>query len=267
MPDVKYSQQRIHGNSEAYRNYEVRVGREVVLPLLKKWEWSPTGKKILELGCAEAGLLDAFHDEGCEVAGVELTESRAAYARKLAPYDLNVHVGDITLPDLPERIPGNWDLIIFRDVIEHLSDKEQTMRNIRGLLSTDGRLFLETCPWYMPFGGHQQAMSSRFRFVPWLHLLPRNTYKNFLLNTLKQSPALVEDMVEGTYDRGITMRQLNLLVRQTGFSIDREQLYFINPAYRVRFGFPEIRWPFNSRFPLLPEFAATSVAMLLKLKI
>jgi SAM-dependent methyltransferase len=257
---------RIHGNPKAYREYEVRVGREVLLPLLKKWGWSPAGKRVLELGCAEAGVLDAFRDAGCDVAGVELNQARADYARKSAPYDLNVHVGDITLPHLAEQIPGNWDLIILRDVIEHLGDKEQAMRNIKGLFAPGGKLFLETLPWYMPFGGHQQAMSSRFRYVPWLHLLPRKTYRNFLLNTLKQDPALVEDMVEGTYDRGITMRQLNRLVEKTGFSIDREHLYFINPAYRIRFGFPEVKWPFSSRFPVLPEFAATSVAMLLSAK-
>jgi 2-polyprenyl-3-methyl-5-hydroxy-6-metoxy-1,4-benzoquinol methylase len=258
--------ERIHGNPRAYREYEARVGREVLLPLLKKWGWSPPGKRVIELGCAEAGLLDAFHEAGCEVAGVELNQARADQARKLAPFDLTVHVGDITRPDLTERVAGNWDLVILRDVIEHLGDKEQTLRNIKNLFSPGGQLYLETLPWFMPFGGHQQAMNSRFRYVPWLHLLPRKTYKNFLLHTLKQDPALVEDMVEGTYDRGITMRGLNRLIEKTGFTIDREHLYFINPAYRIRFGFPEIKWPFNSRFPVLPEFAATSVAMLLSAK-
>jgi hypothetical protein len=59
------------------------------------------------------------------------------------------------------------------------------------------------------------------------------------------------------------MRALNRLIRNTGFIIEHEHLSLINPAYRIRFGLPTIRWPFTSRFPLLPEFAATSVSMLL----
>jgi len=255
---------RVHGRPDLYRRYEIRVSREILLPELKSWGWEPEGKRVLELGCAEAGLLDPFRDAGAEVAGVELSEERAESAKAMAPYDLEIFVGDISHPSLPEHVEGKWDLILFRDVIEHIEDKQQTMLNIRDLLSGDGRLFLETCPWYMPFGGHQQAMNSPFRFVPWLHVMPRGPYKRFLLNTLKQKPELVEDMVEGTYDRGITMRSLNRLIRATGFSVEHEHLYFINPAYRIRFGLPTIRWPFSSRFPLLPEFAATSVSMLLK---
>ncbi|MCX6600565.1 MAG: class I SAM-dependent methyltransferase [bacterium] len=253
---------RIHRNPQAYREYEIRVGREVLLPLLARWAWFPIGKRVLELGCAEGGLLDAFHDGGSHVAAVELDERRAAYAAKSSPYDLDVYVADITQPNLTQRIPGCWDLIVLRDVIEHIGDKQQAMRNIKTLLSPGGQLFMETAPWFMPFGGHQQVLDSPFRFVPWLHLLPRRSYRKFLLNVLKQQPALVEDLMS-TYDCQITMRQLHRLIRGTGFSIEHERLYFINPAYRIRFGLPEIRWPFSSRFPLVPEVAATSVAMLL----
>ena len=253
----------MHGDAVAYRDYEIRVGREVLLPLLRRWGWNPLGKRVLELGCGEAGLLQPFHEAGCAVAGVEVAPTRAENARRLAAFPMDVFVGDITLPDLPTRLPAGWDLIILRDVIEHLQDKVQTMMNMRALLAPGGRVLLETCPWYMPFGGHHQVLKSWVRHVPWLHVLPRRTYKHLLLHTLKQDPDLVADLVEHTYDRGITMRALNCLIRRTGFTVDREHLYFINPAYRVRFGFPTVRLPFNSRFPLLPEFIATSVSMLL----
>lgn len=256
----------MHGNPDAYREYEVRVGREVLIPLLRKWGWSPAGKRVLELGCAEAGLLEGFHEAGALVAGVDLSDARATDAKSRAPFPLTVYVADITKADLPERIGGAWDLVIFRDVIEHLGDKVQTMQNIRALLAPMGKVFLETCPFFMPFGGHQQVLRSWMRGVPWLHVLPRSAYKHLLLTTLKQSPQLVDDLVEHTYDCGVTMRALNRLVRDTGFTIEREHLYLINPAYRIRFGLPTIRWPFGSRFPLLPEFAATSVSMLLSPK-
>uniref|UniRef100_UPI003FEF9222 class I SAM-dependent methyltransferase n=1 Tax=Alistipes shahii TaxID=328814 RepID=UPI003FEF9222 len=70
-----------------------------------------------------------------------------------------------------------YDLIILRDVIEHVEDQPRLMARLAELLAPDGVLFVAYPPWRMPFGGHQQMAVSRFAaHFHWLHLLPGPLY-------------------------------------------------------------------------------------------
>src|SRR5690606_22371864 len=71
-----------------------------------------------------------------------------------------------------------FDLIIMRDVIEHIPNQELFMKYVKKFLKSDGKFFLAFPPWQNPFGGHQQVCRNNLLSkLPWFHLLPKNLYK------------------------------------------------------------------------------------------
>jgi SAM-dependent methyltransferase len=95
--------------------------------------------RILEIGCANGGLLGALRDLGySNVLGIDPSPSSPANAWRL--YQIRVMSG--TLSCLPAEI-GTCDFIILVAVLEHIRDLEGAMRRIRDLGSPNGCLFVE----------------------------------------------------------------------------------------------------------------------------
>ncbi len=78
----------------------------------------PWGSRVLDVGCGTGWTAKELTDKkGCEVIGVEPNESRAEAARS---HGIQVHVG--YLEDLRIEEVDLFDIILFGDVLEHLSD-------------------------------------------------------------------------------------------------------------------------------------------------
>ncbi|MBW1769233.1 MAG: class I SAM-dependent methyltransferase [Deltaproteobacteria bacterium] len=93
--------------------------------------------RVLDLGCAEGRLLNAFLGYGCECWGVE---SPAYPARRfLNPEHIVYMKGDLASFDLKD---GMFDLIFLWHVLEHLDNPLATMRKLHELLSPEGALIL-----------------------------------------------------------------------------------------------------------------------------
>ena len=54
-----------------------------------------------------------------------------------------------------------FDLILLKDVIEHIPDQERVIPYLKEFLKPGGRVFFGFPPWYMPHGGHQQRRRVR----------------------------------------------------------------------------------------------------------
>ena len=78
----------------------------------------PSGSRVLDVGCGTGWVAKELKDnKGCEVIGVEPNESRAEVARS---HGIQVHVG--YLEDLRIEEVDRFDIVLFGDVLEHLSD-------------------------------------------------------------------------------------------------------------------------------------------------
>lgn len=88
---------------------------------------------VLEIGCAQGKFLSALNSEA-EKWGVEPNGEAAEQARsKIA----NVLTG--TYDQVKEQIPNNhFDLIICNDVIEHLSDHDEFLKDIKTKMKSGG---------------------------------------------------------------------------------------------------------------------------------
>ena len=176
-----------HIDKERYFNIQRIVTAENIFPFINSIEKKGKGSKnILEIGCAEAGVLKAFLLNGDKVVGVELSPSRFEAAKHFLSSDISLGNAVIMNKNIYDINPGLefnnlFDIIILKDVIEHIPDQENFIPKLKEFLVDDGIVFFAYPPWWMPFGGHQQICSNKIlRTLPWFHLLPNVFYKTIL---------------------------------------------------------------------------------------
>jgi 2-polyprenyl-3-methyl-5-hydroxy-6-metoxy-1,4-benzoquinol methylase len=95
--------------------------------------------RILEIGCANGGLLNALKQAGYQnVLGVDPSPKCAKNAEIL--YQIRVLTS--ALSDLKKEI-GPFDFIILVAVLEHISDLADALTKLSDLLSLNGKLYIE----------------------------------------------------------------------------------------------------------------------------
>ena len=117
-------------------NYYAHV-RPHVCELVARYASVPR-PKVLDLGCASGRLGEALKARGIAsvVDGVELNEPAAAEARSRLD---RVWVADLAVFDWSET-SCDYDVIVAADVLEHLADPWQTLRDLRSCLATGGSI-------------------------------------------------------------------------------------------------------------------------------
>jgi len=91
-------------------------------------------QSMLELGCSYGFFLGAARRHGWRVAGVELGEYAAKYARE----ELHLPVRTGTLFDLPQDYGGSFDAIVAWHVLEHEPDPGRLLVQAHRLLRPGG---------------------------------------------------------------------------------------------------------------------------------
>src|SRR5438045_9033753 len=114
-----------HIDKERYFRMQYDNASKYVIPFIETVFSLKKDFRVLEIGCGEGGVLKAFLDRGCNGVGVELSESRTELARKfLADYFANrkveLYAKDIYDLSFAELFPHSFDLIVLKDVIEHI---------------------------------------------------------------------------------------------------------------------------------------------------
>ena len=96
------------------------------------------GTRVLDLGCSQGLLARPLKEKGVHVTGVDIvrTESLAA---ELAAF----HARDLEQPlELP--LGRIFDYVVVSDVLEHLKERQQLLRDTRRYLKEGGRLIVST---------------------------------------------------------------------------------------------------------------------------
>jgi 2-polyprenyl-3-methyl-5-hydroxy-6-metoxy-1,4-benzoquinol methylase len=95
----------------------------------------PAGARVLDVGCATGYVAAELAGRGCWVVGVERDPAAAAAAEEHCD---DVVVGDVESDADRARIPGEYDVILLGDVLEHLVDPLAALRGTRALLAPGG---------------------------------------------------------------------------------------------------------------------------------
>jgi O-antigen biosynthesis protein len=141
-------------------------------------------KHILDLGCASGEVGESIKKKYmCEVIGIEIDEVQA---QKAALKIDHVIVGNIEIID-PGFSTGQFDCIVFADVLEHLRDPQSILKKYLRYLSDGGNVIISVpnirhisvlCEiivkgeWrYRPFGILDEGHLRFFTYKSFLRLL------------------------------------------------------------------------------------------------
>lgn len=214
--------------------------------------------KVLEIGCAEGGLLDVFNSLGIEASGIEISTERIEIARSKNP-QLKIDQGDITDISLPGRIGKVFDLVIMREVIEHVDNKSAALENLKNFLKPGGYLFVSFPPKYSPFAGHQQIAKSLLKVIPYLHMLPEKVLR-LIAKTFSETENYVDE-IKLHYSTGMKIVEFEKLCSLNNFFPVKKELFLFRPIYGYRYGLPKIKLP---DIPLIREAITFGYEVLLK---
>lgn len=227
---------------------QIEYTETYLIPYFSKHIKSFRNLKILEIGCAEAGTLSVLKNLGHKVTGLEIDETRAKLALEKNP-DMNIKVGDISSCYIVDKIAETYDLIIMREVIEHIPNKGTTFYNIDRLLKNGGYFFVTFPPKYSPFAGHQQVGRSFLKKTPYVHLLPE-LILNKLTSVFGESNGFVNHLKKN-YSTGMVINKFESYLDKLQFESIIKDLYLLRPIYTQRYGTKVRKLP---NIPLIREF-------------
>lgn len=254
-----------HKDKSKYFNIQYWVTEKYIIPFLGS---DFQDKKVLEIGCAEAGVLKAFIDNGAIGTGIELSESRATLAKEFLKSDIdlgratiiNRNIYDIDPVSNPEM---KYDYIILKDVIEHIPQQEKFIKKLHDLLLPNGKVFFAYPPWWMPFGGHQQICQNKFLSkLPWFHLLPMAIYKS-ILKAFNEPEGIINELMD-IKSTGVTIEFIKRQIDSNEFKVVKEIHWLLNPIYVKKFSFKPLRSYFN--IPYLRNIYCTAHYVLFERK-
>lgn len=251
-----------HADRRIYYQHQILNTEEYVIPFIEEGGVLEPGSRVLEIGCAEGGVLTAFINRGCTGVGVELSELRFEQAHEfmkefLENGTVELYNKNIYDEGFQEQFKGQFDLIILKDVIEHIHDQPKLMTLLHNYLKPNGKIYFGFPPWQMPFGGHQQICKNKVAsLLPYYHLLPLFLYKA-MLRMFGESDNIIADLEE-IKETGISLERFERIVKETGYTIQVKTLYFINPIYKVKFGLkPRKQLGLIAAIPWLRNFFTT----------
>lgn len=127
------------------------------------------GKTVLDIGCGAAGKSLYYASKGAQkVYGVDIVEHYKEESEKLAAEKglsdkFEFRLGDAAKLDFEDK---TFDTIIMNDSMEHVAEPEKVLAECYRVLKDDGKLFVNFCPYYHPYGAH---LSDVIGF-PWVHM-------------------------------------------------------------------------------------------------
>jgi len=252
--------QERHKNKEQYFNEQGLTSQKFVVPFISDLVKFDSVTTVLEIGCAEAGNLKPFVDMGCKATGIDISCGRIELAKTFYKDHPNRENLTLICEDIYKVNPDKkYDVIIMRDVIEHIPNQEIFLKFVKGFLKPEGKFFLAFPPWQNPFGGHQQICRSKILSVlPWFHLLPKSIFK-FTLKVFGENDGTITALFE-IKDTGISIERFERILKRENYKIDKRVFWFINPNYQTKFGLkPREQTNFVSSIPWVRDFFTTAM--------
>lgn len=253
-----------HVDAKARFDQQVDNSQLFVLPFIEKTKPLGSGTSLLEVGTAEGGVLLPFIEHGCLCVGVDLAENRIEQAKiflqkEVAAGKVEFICQNIYEDSFVNRFRNHFDVIILKDVIEHVPEQENFILHLKTFLKPGGQIYFGFPPWYMPFGGHQQLCRKKWASViPYYHILPRFIYRG-ILTLAGEHPLVIKELLE-IKDTSITIERFERIIKKTGLKVLNRQHYLINPIYKFKFGLkPRKQWAPITWIPYFRDFVTTCV--------
>lgn len=252
-----------HINRDKYFEELANTCSRYYIPYISTFTEISNRTKVLEIGCGDGGNLLPFAEKGCQVLGIDISESRIKVAKENFA-KRNMASKFIQSNIFESKINGNFDIILVHDVIEHINQKQQLLNAISKLSHENTIIFIGFPAWQMPFGGHQQICKHKYLSkLPFIHLLPKMIYKS-VLSVFKESNDCINELLS-IKECGITIEDFHKLLNKTSLEKADSQFWFINPHYEIKFNLkPRKLYSAIAKVPYLRNIFSTSCFYILK---
>ena len=257
-----------HADPKKY--FQINTGNSArhIFPFINEKFPVQAGMRVLEIGCGEGGVLVPFLEAGLTAVGVELDEVRLVLARQFLAREMeqgkiSFVSKDIYTADIEKDLGGRFDIILLKDVIEHIHDQQKLMAFMQTMLTPKGVIFFGFPPWQMPWGGHQQILKSKILSkIPYYHMLPMPLYKG-ILKIANENVAEMEEIKQ----TGISIERFEKISEKTGYKVLNKKHFLINPIYEYKFGWKPREQLFVIRgIPWVRNFVTSCVYYLIEKK-
>lgn len=209
---------------------------------------SIVGRRVLDFGSGVGAQSVALAENGAtEVIGVEISDSgRQTGAELAAQRGVDGRVRFVQKIGSDEK--GHFDTCISLNSMEHFSDPQGVLEEIRSALRPGGRLLLTFAPpWYSPYGAHMAYFTS----IPWVHLLFPERAVMAVRGRYRNDGAQRYEDVTGGLNR-MSLAKFERLVRDAGFEM-------VELRYTAVKGLPLV-----TRIPFLRELLTSRVTAVLQ---
>lgn len=130
------------------------------------------GKQVLDVGCGGGILSEGMARRGAHVTGIDMGEAPLSVARLHSlESKVNVDYRQITVEELAEDHPGEYDVVACLEMLEHVPQPASVLEACARLLKPGGQLFVSTInrnpkSWLFAIVGAEYV----------LQLLPKGTH-------------------------------------------------------------------------------------------
>ncbi len=261
----KLKQAGISDNTIYYWGYMYDLGQTYIVPLLKKLNIFKNGDKVAEIGSAEGGVLHSFLDNGStEALGTDIAKTRLEEGQKIAKilgYNTQYLYHDIVNQDIMPQWEEKYNLVILRDVIEHLDHPDRAISNIRNIITPGGYLFITFPPYNTPYGGHQHTLKGNLiTKLPYIHLLPKSIFFRLIKSGRPQDIIEVKRLKQLRFD---PEKMENIAVKE-GYKVEYREFFLIRPVFKMKFGLNPIKLPFARNLKILRNYFSLEALYILK---
>jgi 2-polyprenyl-3-methyl-5-hydroxy-6-metoxy-1,4-benzoquinol methylase len=102
----------------------------------------PQGAKVLDIGCGGGLFLSLLKQRGAQVMGIELSDSRAQYAK--TKHGLNIDKHPIESDFWQGGYAQHFEAVTLWDVIEHVNFPQRTLQSAVNVLKPGGLVLIDT---------------------------------------------------------------------------------------------------------------------------
>jgi len=150
-------------------SYVWRAGQQRRLEMILRWAEGRERGTVLENGCGVGMYVEKLAEHGGTVVGLEYDFARAREARARNPHIVNAAGEALPFPE------ATFDLILSHEVIEHVADDADAVREMVRALKPGGRIVLFCPNRGYPFETHGIYWRGKYRFgnIPLVNYLPR----------------------------------------------------------------------------------------------
>jgi len=124
-----------HSDRELYFREQAQTTSRYVIPFISGVRPVSQTLTVLEIGCGEGGNLIPFLEAGCaRVTGIDISEHKIENARRFyASIPGGERVEFIAADIYDSADAGKFDLIMMRDVLEHIHDQARFIAFVKKL--------------------------------------------------------------------------------------------------------------------------------------